>query len=64
MRACTASSTVIGRRTLARRSAMDRPFLVLGELVLDLEHAHVVEDADHLLEQRGVPARERASPRR
>ncbi len=44
------------------REALDvnLPVLVLGELVLDLEHAHVVEDADHLLEQRGVSARERA----
>ena len=39
---------------------MDDPRLDLGELVLHLDHAHVVEDADHALEERGISAGERA----
>ena len=39
---------------------MDDPRLDVGELVLHLDHVHVVEDADHALEQRGIAAGERA----
>ena len=60
MRAWMASSTVSGRRHLGEAIDVDDPRLDLGELVLHLDDVHVVEDADHALEQRRVAAGERA----
>ena len=53
MRAWMASSTVSGEADLCDQAIdVDDPCLDLGELVLDLDDVHVVEDADHALEQR------------
>ena len=45
---------------LGQAIEVDDPPLLLGELVLHLDHAHVVEDVDHALEERGIAAGERA----